>query len=70
MKFRTNVLETAAYHREFDDKWEVLGRIKDTENSYTYTNEVGKVVTYVPDKWVCIDVLDTKSELKKYNLAV
>lgn len=44
--------------RPFDGKWQLLGKIDDTENTYTYVDENQKKVTMIPTKWVVTDVFD------------
>lgn len=67
-KFNTQILEIFFHYRRFDSKWEVLGKIFDTENVYSYKNEQGKTVTTSPTKWVCIDVLDNQDQLAQYKV--
>lgn len=51
-----NFLETQLVQRAFDGYWEKIARIKDHENSYTHTDENGRTVTLVPDKWITVAV--------------
>lgn len=54
MKF----LEIAKHYRAYDDKWEVIAKILDHENDYHYKTETGQEITYTPEKWITINVLD------------
>ena len=70
-KFKTPILEFASYYRAFDNKWEILGKILDKENTYTYTTETKQRISHTPEKWVCVDVLnDVVEVIKKYNLSI
>ena len=44
--------------RAYDGKWEMLVKVLDPENAYTYKTESGNQVTMTPDKWVAIKVFD------------
>lgn len=57
------VLETQYKQRAFDGKWERVVKTLDYENSYSFTNEVGNKVTYIPEKWICTKVFDLMGEL-------
>lgn len=47
-------LEKAVKQRSFDGVWELLAKVYDYDNAYTYTNEDGKRKTHMPYKWICI----------------
>jgi len=53
-----NILETVLRQRAYDGMIEKIIRVKDHENSYTYTTDTGYKVTYVPEKWVTAGVYD------------
>lgn len=57
------VLETDFVQRAYDNKWEKVVKIMDTENGYTYRNENGVSVTLIPEKWVTVDVIDYMAEI-------
>jgi hypothetical protein len=57
------VLETDFIQRAYDNKWEKVVKIMDTENGYTYRNENGVSVTLIPEKWVTVDVIDYMAEI-------
>ena len=48
------ILETQIVQREWDKRWEKIVRVMDYENSYTYGNETGNIVTLIPDKWMTV----------------
>lgn len=54
MKF----IETQLVQREFDGRWELIGKYRDVENTYVYGDEKGQVATLVPEKWITINVYD------------
>lgn len=58
------VLETQYKQRAFDGKWERIVRTLDHENKYSYTNEYGNKVTYIPEKWITTKVFDFLGELE------
>lgn len=49
---KDQILETQFVQRAYDGHWEKVVRVKDYENSYTYTDEQRQNVTFVPDKWM------------------
>lgn len=51
-------LEYDFKQRDYDGKWERLGRIKDTQNEYSYLTPSGQKVTLTPEKWITIGVYD------------
>lgn len=60
---KNRFLETELKQRAYDGKWELLARIMDHENSYTYGGENGNVITLVPEKWITIGVYDYLMEI-------
>lgn len=44
--------------REYDGKWMKLKRVKDFDNTYSYTSENGHKVNLVPDMWIVTGVYD------------
>lgn len=53
-----NILEYALEQRDFDGKWELLGKIKDHENAYSYQWETGQKISLIPEKWITVKVFD------------
>jgi hypothetical protein len=51
-------LEYALEQRAYDGKWQLLGKIKDMENTYTYNTETGQKVSLIPEKWITLKVFD------------
>jgi hypothetical protein len=51
-------LELAKHRRAYDGKWEVIAKIQDHENRYEYTSDTGQKITYTPERWITIKVLD------------
>lgn len=62
-EYGMNVLETQFKQREFDGKWERIGKIVDYDSKYTYTTDSGSKVTLIPEKWVTLGVYDYMLEL-------
>lgn len=58
MTARIDILEVREHKRAYDGKVEVIGRIKDYDNSYTYVTETGQQVTFTPEKWITLKVKD------------
>jgi hypothetical protein len=58
------VLETQFKRRAFDNKWERIVKTLDHDNKYTFTNEAGNKVTYIPEKWQVVGVYDLLGELE------
>ena len=54
----TEIMEYDYKQRAYDGKWEILGKVQDKDNSYTYKTESGQRVTLVPEKWVTLRVVD------------
>jgi hypothetical protein len=54
----SEVLETDLKQRAYDGKWELIGKIKDVDNSYSYKTDGGTTVTLTSEKWVTIGVYD------------
>lgn len=55
------VLDVVYREREFDGMTEKVIRTYDIENKYTYKNpDTNVITTYMPTKWVTIDVLDNR----------
>ena len=52
------VLAEEFKQRAFDGKWQRWIKYMDTDNMYSYTNEVGSRVTLIPEAWVVTDVYD------------
>lgn len=61
----TKILETEVKHRKFDDVWMLYGKILDHDNTYRYRNEEGRMVSYVPEMWIILDVKSDKNKLRK-----
>jgi len=57
-----DIVEIEYKQRAYDDKWQVLGKIIDHENSYTYLTETKQRVTYTPEKWITLAVYDLELE--------
>jgi hypothetical protein len=51
-------IETDFKQREYDGKWEMIAKIMDHENAYTYKTESGNAVTLTPEKWITVGVYD------------
>jgi len=60
-----NVLETVFQQREFDGKIEKICRIKDYDNSYSYTTDTGYKVNYIPERWVTAGVYDMEMQIEQ-----
>lgn len=58
------ILEEQFKQRAFDGKWERVVRIMDHANKYSFTNEAGNKVSYIPEKWVTVGVYDYMMELE------
>jgi len=58
------VLENQFKQRAFDGRWEHLVKTFDYDNKYSFTNEAGNRVTYIPEKWVAIGVYDLLADLE------
>jgi hypothetical protein len=56
------VLETQFKQRTLDGKWERIVKTLDYDNKYTFTNEAGNKVSYIPEKWVTVGVYDLLGE--------
>jgi hypothetical protein len=52
------ILETDMKQRAYDGKWELLGKIKDFENTYSYKTESGITISLIPEKWITVNVYD------------
>lgn len=52
------ILETQFKQRAYDGKWERIGKIIDTDNTYSFKNENGNMTTLIPTKWVTLGVYD------------
>lgn len=61
------ILETQFKQRAFDGKWERVIKTLDYDNKYTFTNEAGNKVSYIPEKWLVTDVYDFLGELELEN---
>lgn len=59
-----NILETQFVQRAFDGKWEKLARIMDNDNKYVYKSESGQKMTYIPTKWITVNVFDYIGEIE------
>lgn len=59
-----NILETQWKQRDYDGKWEKLAKVMDYDNKYVYKTESGNRMTYVPEKWVTVNVFDYLVELE------
>ncbi len=63
MKYgNTHVLETHWKQRAFDKQWMLLGKIFDTENTYSYRNEAGSTFHITPTIWIILDVRDKRPQ--------
>lgn len=62
MDMKMDILETQLVQRDYDKRWELIGKIMDHDNAYTYQNESGRKVTYTPEKWITIKVYDLLME--------
>lgn len=60
----TNIIESVMQQRAYDGKWQKLSKIKDYDNSYTYTTDTGYKVTYVPEKWITTGIYDMEAALE------
>ena len=58
------VLETQFKRRAFDNKWEEIAKIMDFKNRYSYKNEHGQKMSYIPSKWVTVGVYDLLMDLE------
>jgi hypothetical protein len=58
------ILETQFKQREFDGKWERIGKIVDFDNKYTYETESGSKITIIPEKWLTLGVYDYLMEFQ------
>lgn len=58
------ILEEQFTQRALDGKWERIVRTMDYDNKYSFTNEVGNKVTYIPEKWMTVGVYDYQMELE------
>lgn len=58
------ILEEQFRQRAFDGKWERIARIIDHANKYTFTNEAGNEVSYIPEKWITVGVYDYLMDLE------
>ena len=58
------VLEEQFKQRAFDGKWERIVKTMDYDNKYSFTNEAGNKVSYIPEKWVTVGVYDYLGELE------
>jgi hypothetical protein len=52
------ILEFDFKSRAYDGKWQLLGKILDTDNSYSYKTESGNKITLTPEKWITLAVYD------------
>lgn len=59
------VLETQFKQRAYDGKWERIVKTFDYDNEYTFKNEVGNKVSFIPEKWITVGVYDYLIELEK-----
>lgn len=57
-EYGMNILEIQFKQREYDGKWERIGKIVDYDNKYTYSTESGSKVTLIPEKWITLSVYD------------
>lgn len=57
------ILETELVQRAYDGRWERIAKIMDHENAYSYSNESGNKITFVPEKWITIAVYDFIMEI-------
>lgn len=58
-----NILEYDLKQRAYDGKWQLLGKVMDEDNAYTYVSESGQRLTLVPEKWLTLKVYDYLLEL-------
>jgi len=52
------ILEYDYKQRAYDGKWEILGKIQDRDNAYSYKTDSGQRITMIPEKWVTVSVVD------------
>ncbi len=52
------ILEYEFKSRAYDGKWQLLGKVLDTDNSYSYKTESGNKITLTPEKWITLVVYD------------
>jgi hypothetical protein len=50
------ILETQLVQRAYDGYWEKIVKVMDLENEYSFRNEVGNIVTLIPEKWLTVAV--------------
>lgn len=62
-----NFLEIDKKQRAYDGKWEVIAKILDRENEYVYASESGQRISYIPERWITIDVTNVEPILEKYK---
>lgn len=61
--YRSEFMEFDYKQRAYDGKWEQLAKVKDYENTYTYTTDSGQKISLIPEKWITIGVTDYMVEL-------
>lgn len=59
------VIETQLVQRDFDKRWELLWKVLDHENAYSFKNELGVYTTLTPEKWITAKVYDFIFEVEK-----
>lgn len=57
------VLETQYKQRAFDGYWQKWVKTFDYDNKYTFNNENGNTVSYIPEKWVVTAVYPLMMEI-------
>ena len=57
------IYEVDFRQRAYDGKWERLGKIEDTDNTYVFINEYGNRAATTPFKWITLGVYDYLMEI-------
>lgn len=60
---KSDILETQLIQRSYDGRWEIIAKIMDHNNAYSYSSESGNKVTFIPEKWITIKVYDFIMEI-------
>lgn len=58
-----DIIERQLVQRDFDKRWEMIGKIMDHENKYTYKTESGNKISITPEKWITLKVYDFIMEI-------
>jgi hypothetical protein len=57
------IVETQFRQRAYDGKWEMLGKIIDYGNKYSYQTSSGSNIALIPEKWITVAVYDYIMEI-------